>query len=225
MKIAVEETVFTFDLDDTLYKEIYYKKSGLKAIKKFLSNLYEVNKIDELNKIIASDEDNPIDNICDLYGLNKNIKEALIWIYRLHVPDITLSEGNRSLISWLEKNSAGVFILTDGRTVTQRLKLKALGLEHIKSFISEEYDGFKPAPGRFIAIKNLHPDKNHVYIADNIQKDFIMPNRLGWLTFGLKDEGQNIHSQSMETTHQHELLPRFWLSQLTDLKKYFYKSK
>jgi putative hydrolase of the HAD superfamily len=42
-------------------------------------------------------------------------------------------------------------------------------------------------------------------MADNLKKDFITPNFLGWKTVGLLDNGKNIHYQShenMDIEHQ-----------------------
>ena len=36
---------------------------------------------------------------------------------------------------------------------------------------------------------------NFYYIGDNVVKDFIAPNQLGWTTICLLDNGQNIHKQ------------------------------
>lgn len=33
------------------------------------------------------------------------------------------------------------------------------------------------------------------YIGDNLRKDFVAPNKLGWQTICLLDNGENIHSQ------------------------------
>jgi len=39
-------------------------------------------------------------------------------------------------------------------------------------------------------------NENYIYIADNPNKDFITPNKLGWTTICLLDRGQNIHKQN-----------------------------
>ena len=36
-----------------------------------------------------------------------------------------------------------------------------------------------------------------VYVGDNPMKDFLWPNRLGWVTIQLIDDGRNVHSQQV----------------------------
>ena len=86
--------------------------------------------------------------------------------------------------------------MTDGRSITQRLKLRALGLGDIPAYVSEEYGGAdKPDPTRFLAIVNDFPADHYVYVADNPGKDFFAPNDLGWLTIGVRHNGRGIHPQ------------------------------
>ena len=68
----------------------------------------------------------------------------MLWVYRLHKPKIKLNSDVRKLIDTLKKNNATLVILTDGRSVTQRLKINALNLQSLPLFISEEYCSLKP---------------------------------------------------------------------------------
>lgn len=52
---------------------------------------------------------------------------------------------------------------------------------------------FKPSPYSFFDIMTKEPGKNYVYIADNSQKDFLSPNKLGWLSIGIKNAEHRIH--------------------------------
>ena len=77
-----------------------------------------------------------------------------------------------------------VAILSDGRSITQRLKLKSVGLEGIPCFISEDYGSVKPDSSRYLAVEDKWPQSKYVYIGDNPEKDFKAPNEMGWLTLG-----------------------------------------
>jgi putative hydrolase of the HAD superfamily len=57
--------------------------------------------------------------------------------------------------------------------------------------------------------------KEYVYIADNTQKDFITPNKLGWTTICLLDKGQNIHKQNFELSN--EYLPKFTINSFEEI--------
>ena len=62
------------------------------------------------------------------------------------------------------------------------------------------------------------PGKRYVYIGDNPRKDFIAPNRLGWLTLGLVDCGANIHPQRRDQGG--EDAPQHWIDRLEDAQAY-----
>jgi putative hydrolase of the HAD superfamily len=140
-------------------------------------------------------------------------------MYRLHSPDISLTNNCTSALKKIQSAALAVAILTDGRTVTQRLKLNALGLSDWNTYISEDYGSAKPAPDRFFAIQKDHPADQYVYIADNVAKDFLGCNPLGWVTIGMRGTDRNIHSQSTQgLSAQH--LPAYWVDswdQLTEL--------
>ena len=88
-------------------------------------------------------------------------------------------------------------LITDGRSITQRNKLRALGIESFfKSIIiSEEVKSEKPSENNFRMVMNSKSKENYIYIADNPKKDFITPNKLGWTSICLLDRGQNVHKQ------------------------------
>ena len=89
--------VFVFDLDDTLYKEIDYKISGLKYLISLLSSLFPDSK----NKVSIQDIldlEDPLECLRSIYNLNIVSKESLLWAYRTHHPDIQLSREVKSLL-------------------------------------------------------------------------------------------------------------------------------
>ena len=89
--------------------------------------------------------------ICKLAGLSSATRESLLWEYRLHTPDIRLSMEVREASQAIRAASRAMAVLTDGRSVTQRLKLEVLGLEDWPVLISESYDAFKLPQIRFRA--------------------------------------------------------------------------
>lgn len=214
-----KNSVVVFDLDDTLYKEIDYQTSGLKFISNYLNELF---CIDCYNFLLEQRNNSVKDlwgGLCTQYDLSPSIKETLLWMYRLHSPTIELESGARKLLSFLFEVGIPYSIVTDGRSITQRLKVKALGLDGIPLYISDEYDGVKPMPQRFQLIENNNPENNYYYIADNIKKDFITPNKLGWTTICLRDDGRNIHTQSIEGIDRN-CLPDYWVDDLIEVINY-----
>jgi putative hydrolase of the HAD superfamily len=217
--INTSDTFFVFDLDDTLYKEVDYYHSGVDAVIKKIQFTYGLDVRSYVKNKVSSNSKDLWGNLCCDWDLPDTVKESLVWEYRLHIPDIRLKESVKRLLYFLEKNSAGVAILTDGRSVTQRLKLKSLGVSHLPCFISDEYGEIKPDLMRFELIEKQFTARDYIYLGDNLKKDFLAPNKLGWKTFCLKDDGRNIHTQKLILDGD-DYLPRYWLTKLEELKEY-----
>lgn len=209
--------VVVFDLDDTLYKEIDYKNSGFNAVCTWIKTVYGFNLWSDLEKLIQLKTHDVLGGLCDAAGLHPSVKETLLWIYRLHQPLIQLSPGVEDFLNELETNCQAA-ILTDGRSVSQRLKIKSLGLSHLPVYISEDYGSEKPAPDRFKLIMREMPAMRYVYVGDNLEKDFLVPNDLGWTSICLRDNGKNIHKQVLgEEVNNH--MPKFWINNFFELKE------
>lgn len=216
VNINFSETVFVCDLDDTLFKESDYQASGFREVLLQIQKIYRKSLKRELDSLIEHGSTDVLHGLCVAAGLPEHAKQTLLWIYRLHMPDISLSQDVRAAISFLRQHSAGFAILTDGRSFSQRAKLCALGLADVPAYISEEYGDQKPSPVRFEAIMHDMPTKRYIYVADNPKKDFVAPNRLGWKTIGVIGTEKNIHKQHRENISG-EYLPSAWVESLHDL--------
>lgn len=187
-----------FDLDDTLFLERDYSCSALQ----FVGDLIEVafgekNVGPCLLEKFENGETDPIEALFLERGLPIAAKACIISAMRGHKPKIKLSNGTNELLAYLLENNIKWSILTDGRSLTQRLKISALGLVGMSDvYISEERGVKKPNLEAFTQIMIDHPTAGGFwYVADNPAKDFIAPNILGWNTFMLLDSGSNIHPQ------------------------------
>ena len=187
-------TTVVFDLDDTLYDEIEYCKSGFAAVAEFLANLPEA-PLAELTfaalwkQFTAGNRTKTFNAALDELGIGYDDKliGELIEIYRNHSPKITLPEDSRDVLCELNTKYT-LALLTDGFLPAQKLKVQTLGIEkYFKLIVYTEELGrecWKPSPAGFEKImQNLRSKpENTVYIADNEKKDFIAPNKLGLLT-------------------------------------------
>lgn len=194
--LDAKEVMIVFDLDDTLYSEIDYRISGAKAVSRFVYEVCSINIESQINQLARLKNSDFLSEACRLSGLPLTAKECLLWVYRLHFPELTLHEKNVELLDFLKRIDIPFAILTDGRSVSQRLKLKALGLEDVRAYISEEWNSEKPDELRFCQIMQHYPNKHYVYVGDNPDKDFIAPKSLGWTTFQLKKKTNFIHQAS-----------------------------
>ncbi len=218
LKIDAAQSVIVFDLDDTLYSEFDYKVSGIRAVCARLAELYPQYSTADLLALIDLHQNDWLDRLCTHCGLNDAEKSSLLWSYRLHRPAIRPYMPSESLSALIQRFAASALI-SDGRSLTQRQKLHALGLsgcfDHI--LISEAFASEKPQPERFDFIRSCYPDKQWLYIGDNIKKDFVTPNSQSWLTIGLKASANNIHQHDaadFPATHQ----PRLWINDLNEIK-------
>lgn len=218
MKIN-NQYVWVFDLDDTLYSELEYQKSGYKAIADFVRNVYKQDVEKVIETAIYNKQD-VLNEICNCLNVPLSVKDSFLWVYRLHFPQIRLYNGVLEALSMIKSNSVALSIITDGRSVSQRLKVLALGLDCYEVLISEDWQELKPQSERFHYIKNKYPNAyGFIYVGDNLKKDFITPNKLGWITIGLKDAGNNIHKQQTNLVDAC-YLPKIWIDSFTELQEF-----
>ncbi len=190
-------TTVVFDLDDTLYDEIEYCKSGFAAVAEFLGNLPEAPPARHIftalwEQFTAGNRTRTFNTALDELSMdyNDDLIGELINVYRNHSPKITLPEDSRDVLRELSTKYT-LALLTDGFLPAQKLKVQALGIEkYFKLIVYTEELGrqcWKPSPAGFEKIMQSLKSKpeNTAYIADNEKKDFIAPNKLGFLTIQL----------------------------------------
>lgn len=112
-------------------------------------------------------------------------------------------------------------LITDGRSIQQRAKIKALGLNKYLSniVISEEIGSDKPNLKNYQIFEEKYAEKKFkfLYIGDNLKKDFVTPNKLGWYTICLMDkDGLNVHSQNVLVANK--FLPKIKINSIIELK-------
>lgn len=189
-----KNTVVVFDLDDTLYNEIDFLKSAYTEIAKQLNpddwKLLYVNMFSLYRQKL-----DVFGFLSETYNISK---KQLIERYRNHAPSIEPKQNVVSVFEKIKEKKGKIAIITDGRTDTQKQKLKALKLQKYLDLvvISEETGFEKPHTNNFKLVENTFKNCNYYYIADNFKKDFIVPNVLGWKTIGLIDNGLNIHNDT-----------------------------
>jgi putative hydrolase of the HAD superfamily len=185
-------TTVIFDLDDTLYDEVDYCRSGFEAVADFLVEVYKVARTPtdlssafwrQFNSGNRTETFNAALKELDL-PFDEQLIAGLVRIYRGHVPTIRLPKESRDCLIRLRR-SYDLAVLTDGYLPAQRLKIRALGIiGYLKCILYTEQLGrqhWKPSPLGFIKVlEALYVQPNQaVYVADNPAKDFIAPNQLG----------------------------------------------
>jgi putative hydrolase of the HAD superfamily len=209
-------TFFVFDLDDTLYQEIDFLSSAYKYIASAIEPSIKTYIYDEMIERYHRKE-NVFAWIVAQYKehLGELDTEWLISTYREHIPEIKLSAETAAFISEVRSRKIPTGLITDGRSRTQRNKLKALGIGDLFSeiIISEEFGSEKPDERNFLHFVSKYPGKEFYYFGDNTRKDFMTPARLGWTTICVKDSGKNIHKQEFNGNE----IPQFVVTDFGDL--------
>lgn len=205
----LSETVVCFDIDDTLYKEIDFLVSAYKEI------AFKVRHPEAFHQMMEwfYSGENVFKNLISEYRLSLTLSDCLS-IYRNHFPDISLEPGVKDYLYYLKQEGCILGVISDGRSITQRNKIKALGLETLLDIVvvSEETGAEKPSVTNYRIIMDTFPGKRYIYVGDNPKKDFLAPNNLGWRTYCLIDDGRNIHRQDISVAKDY--LPCFYIGSI-----------
>lgn len=177
-----------FDLDDTLYSEKEYVKSGYKQIGEFFSEIPNMSE-----KLWAEflRGGNAIDQVLKAEGrYSEENKAECLRVYRFHKPNIHLYAGVEQLLIRLRARGLKIGVITDGRPEGQRAKIQSLGLKKWvdEIIITDELGGVeyrKPNAKAFECMKQRIGVNfsEMAYVGDNPKKDFIAPEKLGMKTY------------------------------------------
>ena len=172
-----------FDLDDTLYSEKEYVRSGYRKVAEHFGK----PELAEQFWTVFERGGRAIDEVLQANGL-ESYKEEALRIYRFQEPEIHLYPDVAGLLARIRRTKK-VGIITDGRPEGQRAKLRALGLCAMvdEIIVTDELGGVefrKPneAAFRLMQERMAVSFEKMVYVGDNMKKDFIAPERLGMQT-------------------------------------------
>lgn len=219
--------VVCFDLDDTLYKEIDFLKSGYRKVAELVEKRYGIDAWTAYDQMMVwyLRRENAFAKLNEKYGINNPIEDYLN-VYRYHHPSLTLPQDVKGVLTTLKEAGCELGVITDGREITQKQKIEALGLSEWICpdlvMINEDKKYFKPNHWSFdrmmLQCYEKYPNSElaFYYVGDNPAKDFLAPNELGWTTVCLLDDGRNIHKQDFDVAVE-------YLSQLKimDIKELF----
>ena len=180
--------IHIFDLDDTLYEELLFVKSGFLAVAIFGEEQFGLAIKDSysfmLDILRQKGRGSVFDNWLKASGCyNKERVRMCINIYRQHNPDIVLYESAKKLLNDLESES--LYLVTDGHKMVQANKVEALGIsnyfKHV--YLTHRYGikYAKPSLHCFKLIKRREQCawEDLVYVGDNPKKDFVNLNTAG----------------------------------------------
>lgn len=173
-----------FDLDDTLYPEKDYVRSGYHAASAFLP---EIENAEEALWQAFLNGKPAFDTVLQNAGLySPDRKEKCLKAYREHIPQIRLYPEMKELLLALRTKGIRTGVLTDGRPEGQKNKIRALGLKELvdEILITDELGGPRFRKPNDIGFRILKyrlgtAFERMVYVGDNPRKDFQAPGMLG----------------------------------------------
>lgn len=202
-----------FDLDDTLYDEKKFVKSGFKEVSKYVGLTYKIDEDNFFKELINIFEKGYRGNIFNIALENANIFydektiNKMVEIYRNHMPKIKLETKIKKLLSEISKDYL-LGIITDGYFEVQKKKVKALKIERLFDCIiyTDEYgkDFWKPNifPYKLALEKLQMSPKETIYIGDNPHKDFIGAKSIGIVTVRILQEGREYSNVRLDKDHE-----------------------
>lgn len=187
--------IIAFDLDDTLYPETGFVRSGFREVALWSERNLNIDPDLTFRELVHLFEDGIRGNVFDLWianhGLSKNIISEMVRVYREHYPQITPFPGVREMLSDLRKEFR-LGLLSDGFLAVQERKLSALGISHWFDAVvfSDRLgrDFWKPSPRPFLELMEILQvgPEEAVYVGDNPAKDFLACRRLGMQSIWLR---------------------------------------
>ncbi|HEX6570281.1 MAG TPA: glycosyltransferase [Acidimicrobiales bacterium] len=186
------------DIDDTLYLERDYVRSGFVAVGAWARDELGVDDLGE--RAWAAFEAGVRRTIFDeaLSGVEveatPDLVPRMVGVYRAHEPTIEMLDDARAWLDSLAPHIA-VAVVTDGPLASQQAKTDALLLTRWADLVvfteSLGPGRGKPHPAAF---EHLEQElgisgERCAYVADNPAKDFVAPHRLGWRTVRVRRPG------------------------------------
>jgi len=185
-----------FDLDDTLYSEREYVRSGFKAVAVWIEEHLNLPWNVAFQGFLELFDEGKRGNIFDLWLKGRGIDPEpwvprMVAVYRQHRPHIAPYQGVFSLLSRLRRIYR-LGIVTDGSANVQKRKIEALGLApYFDAIVFSDELGkaaWKPSALPFrVVLKRLKAVGNKsIYVADNPLKDFLGACAVGMWTIRVR---------------------------------------
>lgn len=188
----MKSQLIVLDVDDTLYLERDYVRSGFQAVSEYVEGEFGFSEFYDLawTAFLEGRRRTIFDEVLNHFPPRIEVEPSiadLVSVYRNHKPDIALCPDAKVFL-----NEAGedyrLAVVTDGPAASQRNKVEALKLDRwVSEFVvTDEHGPAWPKPS-LLPFQRLEEvfgayGSNCVYIADNPNKDFVGPVELGWRT-------------------------------------------
>lgn len=186
-----------FDVDDTLYEEMTFVRSGFAAVARKLHRLFGWNADNLVREMLVLLSRNGRGTIFDdvLHRRKTHdvdLVKKLVSVYRGHRPEIQLFPDVALVLATLRRTGYKLGLVTDGNRDVQLRKIQSLGLLELVDVAirTDELgaDYWKPHPKPFelaLTELGLEPQQT-IYVGNDVTKDFQGPRGLGMGAFHIE---------------------------------------
>lgn len=193
------QLTIVFDLDDTLYLERDYVRSGFRALDRWVFEEFGLAGFGAAAQGAwdRGERRKSFDMAMAALGIaaNADLVAAMLAHYRAHVPAISLLPDAADFLD-AGRHHYRLALITDGPGIVQQRKIDALHLDRhgIDPIIATGLWGeayWKPHERAFRMVEDRHgiSGRRFIYVADNPAKDFIAPRALGWGAVQINRDG------------------------------------
>lgn len=216
-----------FDLDDTLYPESMYVRSGQEAVAADAAQLAGADAAQLYGLMVAAPSpaegfERLHDFLADKFGINMDV-ERMVSIYRSHKPRLSLEPAHAQLLDSLARRGHTLVLISDGDFSRQMAKIEGLGLDRWfgprQIIIGTDRSNDKLSGIPFAEAERRFDAARRYYIADNPAKDFLWPNRRGWHSVMLLHSTPGVHKQNFNDLPP-QMAPHTVINTLTQLTKF-----
>jgi putative hydrolase of the HAD superfamily len=191
-------SLVAFDLDDTLYPEREFVRSGFRVVSRFLQEEGVLDRPlwpDLEAAFDAGVREHALDRALEAAGVRPTpaLIATLVDVYRTHrLPSGPVQPGIRfyrdvmPALARLRAAGVRLGLITDGPLAAQQTKVRALDVAHSMdvTILTDEWGAefWKPHPRAFLEMADqlrVEPAAC-IYVADNPAKDFDGPAAAGW---------------------------------------------
>lgn len=184
-----------FDLDDTLYPEGQFYRSGFAVVADWLADRGAGRReriartLDELH--FNGGREHVFDRAATVLGFPSQWVPELVWLFHSHLPQLELPASTIHVLGELCPHYR-LGIVTDGHGAVQRRKLDALRLwgrvdgTVITDDLGRRY--WKPSPVPFVSCCRSLRTRPHeaVFVGDNPRRDILGARRAGLFAVRLR---------------------------------------
>jgi len=202
----MQRALVVFDLDDTLYLERDFARSGYHAASLLLHTRCVPGQFAEkcLELLMAGRRSRIFDEALEQLGIERepSLIAELVRTYRTHRPSISLAPDAQRYFASRDSGFRGALV-TDGPLETQEAKIRALGLNRLLECIvctGGLGPGFGKPHARPFEIVEAWAEPYRlplIYVADNPLKDFVTPKARGWRTIQI-ERPERVHQVSAQ---------------------------